>query len=144
MKRLMVFIAVALTIGRAAVAVAAGEQAAKPQTTCPVSGEPIDKSVHVDWQGQRVYFCCNNCPAKFKADPEKYFAKFAAEGVELENIQTTCPVSGEELGGDMGKPVALRHKGRTVMLCCNMCKSKFEKNPEEYLAKLPGEQPPAK
>lgn len=117
------------------------------QTSCPVSGEKIDKttSPHVDWQGQRIYFCCNKCPAKFKADPEKYFAKMAAEGVVLENIQATCPVSGEKLGeGDMGKPVAVDYHGRRVMLCCNMCKPKFEKEPEKYLAKLPGEQPTAK
>jgi YHS domain-containing protein len=116
----------------------AGEQA-----VCPVSGQAIDKasSPHVDWEGQRVYFCCNKCPAKFKADPEKYFAKVAEAGVELENVQTACPVSGEDLGGEMGDPVKVTHKGRTVKLCCDMCKPKFEKEPAKYLAKLPGEQP---
>ena len=120
--------------------VAAGEQ-----TVCPVSGETIDKtsSPHVDWEGQRIYFCCNKCPAKFKADPEKYFAKIAEAGVELENVQTACPISDEDLGGEMGDPVKVSHKGRTVKLCCNMCKPKFEKDPAKFLAKLPGEQPAA-
>jgi YHS domain-containing protein len=117
--------------------------AAGEQTVCPVSGDAIDKatSPHVDWEGQRIYFCCNKCPAKFKADPEKYFAKLAEAGVELENVQTACPVSGEDLGGEMGEPVKVTYKGRTVKLCCNMCKPKFEKEPAKYLAKLPGEQP---
>jgi YHS domain-containing protein len=114
----------------------------KAQSTCPVSGETIDRatSPHLDWEGQRIYFCCNNCPAKFKADPEKYFARIAADGVELENVQTTCPVSGEEFGGDMGEPVPVAYKGRTVKLCCKMCKAKFDKDPAKYLARLPGEQ----
>jgi YHS domain-containing protein len=126
--------------------VVAAAVAGKPQTACPVSGDPIDKAHHVDWQGQRIYFCCGKCPAEFRADPEKYFAKLAADGIELENIQTTCPVSGEKLGdGDMGKPVAHAYQGRTVMFCCKMCVGKFDKDPAKYLANLPGEQPaPAK
>ena len=143
MRKHLLALATMILAGAAAAPALAGEQ-----TACPVSGEAIDKasSPHVDWQGQRIYFCCNKCPAKFKADPEKYFAKFAEAGVELKNIQTTCPVSGETLGeGDMGAPVAQAYKGRTVMFCCNMCVGKFDKDPAKYLAKLPGEQPaPAK
>ena len=142
MKRTtVVMIAVVLAALAAPALVTAAEQ-----TTCPVSGEKIDKatSPHVDWQGQRIYFCCDKCPPKFKADPEKYFAKIADAGVQLENIQTTCPVSGETLGeGDMGEPVAHAYKGRNVMFCCKMCVGKFDKDPDKYLAKLPGEQPAA-
>jgi YHS domain-containing protein len=127
----------------AAVMLAAAEPASKAQTACPVTGKAIDKSIHVDFQGQRVYFCSAACPAGFRKDPEKYFATIADTRVELENIQTTCPVSGEALeGGDMGGPVSHTYKGRTVMFCCKMCVGKFEKDPARYLAKLPGEQPP--
>jgi RND family efflux transporter MFP subunit len=50
------------------------------QTTCPVmDGQPIKKDVYVDYQGQRIYFCCPDCPEKFKADPEKYLAKTEAQ-----------------------------------------------------------------
>ncbi len=138
-------LAVAVLIVLAAV-VATAPAAAAEQTVCPVSGEKIDKttSPHVDWQGQRIYFCCNKCPAKSKADPEKYFATIAEAGVQLENIQTTCPVSGEKLGeGGMGAPVAHAYKGRTVMFCCKMCVAKFDKDPARYLGNLPGEQPAA-
>jgi len=58
---------------------------AGPQTTCPVMGNPINKSYYVDYQGKRVYFCCPLCPPKFKADPEKYMKKMKDQGVELEN-----------------------------------------------------------
>lgn len=50
--------------------VAAGEQ-----TTCPVMGNPIDKDIFVEYQGKKVYFCCQACVAKFNADPAKYIAK---------------------------------------------------------------------
>jgi YHS domain-containing protein len=138
-------VATAVLAGAVAV-MAADKPAAKPQTTCPVTGKTIDPkaSPHVDWQGQRIYFADNAAADAFRKDPETVFAKIAAEGVTLENIQTTCPVSGESLeGGDMGPPVALSYKGRTIMFCCNMCPPRFEKEPAKYLAKLPGEQPKA-
>jgi YHS domain-containing protein len=129
----------------AAVTLAAEKSAGTPQSTCPVTGRTVDKSIHIDFQGQRIYFCSAACPAEFRKDPEKYFARIAEAGFALENIQTACPVSGEKLeGGDMGEPVSHAYKGRTVMFCCKMCVGKFEKDPAKYLAKLPGEQPSAK
>ena len=47
----------------------------KPQTVCPVMGGKINKQIHVDYQGQRIYFCCKGCPAAFETDPEKYMKK---------------------------------------------------------------------
>jgi YHS domain-containing protein len=60
----------AMTTEEVAKAAAAGEQ-----TICPVMGNPIDKSVFVEYKGKKVYFCCPDCKAKFNADPEKYIAK---------------------------------------------------------------------
>ena len=48
----------------------------------------------------------------------------------------TCIVSGEELGGDMGKPVLLEYKGRTIQLCCKDCVKKFNSEPEKYIKVL--------
>lgn len=139
--RILVIAAVTLAFAIPA-ALATDAPQGKPQTTCPVTGEKIDKNVHVDYQGQRVYFCCEKCPPEFRKDPEKHFAKFEQDGVKLENIQTTCPVSGEKLGeGDMGEPVTVAYKGRNVKLCCNGCVKKFKAEPAKYLAMLPGEQP---
>ena len=45
------------------------------QTTCPVMGGAINKAIFVEYQGKKVYFCCNGCPDVFKANPEKYIAK---------------------------------------------------------------------
>ena len=47
----------------------------KPQTTCPVMGGKIDKNVYLDYEGQRIYFCCPSCKENFLKDPEKYLNK---------------------------------------------------------------------
>ena len=49
--------------------------AAVEQKVCPVSGDPIDKNVSIDYQGKKVYFCCTACIAPFNADPNKYVVK---------------------------------------------------------------------
>ncbi len=103
------------------------------QTVCPVMGKSIDSSVYTDIQGQRVYFCCKGCEAKLKADPDKYFKQAAAEGVLFQNVQTTCPVSGEALAD---KSVYSDYEGRRVYFCCKTCQRKFADKPQEYLKKL--------
>ena len=112
---------------------------AKPQTACPVCGGPLgEKKVFVDYQGQRIYFCSPNEREAFLKDPEKFFAEFEKQGIELENIQTCCPVCGEKLG-EHGEASSIRYKGRTVKFCCPACEKPFRAEPEKYLAKLPGE-----
>ena len=48
----------------------------------------------------------------------------------------TCLVSGEKLG-TMGKPVVITHEGQEIAFCCKSCVPKFEKDPANYLKKLP-------
>ena len=62
--------------------------ATKNQTTCPVMGGEIDKSVYADHEGKRVYFCCASCLAEFNKIPEKYVKKLEDEGVILEKVPT--------------------------------------------------------
>ncbi|MFN0120756.1 MAG: hypothetical protein ACKV2V_09665 [Blastocatellia bacterium] len=44
-------------------------------TTCPVTGEAIDKSVKVDVAGRTVYACCEGCLDKIKTSPDLYLKK---------------------------------------------------------------------
>ena len=67
--------------------------------------------------------CCGSAVAQPMADEAK--AK--------PDLLTTCPVSGEKLGGDMGKPYVFIYKEQEVKLCCPMCKKDFDKDPEKYL-----------
>ena len=59
----------------------------------------------------------------------------AAENTPAAKVQTHCPVSGEKLES-MGKPVKVRHAGRTIKLCCKPCVKKFKADPEKYFKKL--------
>ena len=43
--------------------------------TCPVTvGEEIDPEQWIEYQGKRVYFCCETCKRKFKRNPDAYLA----------------------------------------------------------------------
>ena len=51
----------------------AAQQGAAEQMVCPVmKGQPIDKTIFVEYQGKKVYFCCESCKAAFEKEPEKY------------------------------------------------------------------------
>ncbi len=53
------------------------------QTTCPVMDNPVNKDVYVDYEGKRIYFCCEGCIETFKENPEKYMEKL--EDVKLDD-----------------------------------------------------------
>jgi YHS domain-containing protein len=52
------------------------------------------------------------------------------------DLMTTCPVSGDKLGADMGKPYVMVYQGQEVKFCCPMCKADFDKDPAKYMAKI--------
>lgn len=66
-------------------------KALTPQTTCPVMGNPIDKTQYVDYKGKRIYVCCAGCIAEIKKDPEKYIKKLADMGQSVEVIAPQKP-----------------------------------------------------
>ena len=49
------------------------------QKICPVMGVEIDPVVYTDYEGRRIYFCCQVCKAAFEKDPAKYVAKVDEE-----------------------------------------------------------------
>ena len=49
--------------------------ASNPQVACAVQGGKINKDLYVDYQGQRIYFCCPQCIPIFKKNPEAYLRK---------------------------------------------------------------------
>jgi len=45
------------------------------KATCPITGEEFTiakNTVHAEYNGKHVYFCCAGCQKKFDKDPEKY------------------------------------------------------------------------
>ena len=92
--------------------------------------------------------CGENNDAPADAEPESELNGMADneeeeldfEGLSLEDrklakAQKVCPVSDQKLGS-MGTPIKIEHDGKVIFFCCQMCKPRFEKDPETYLAKL--------
>jgi YHS domain-containing protein len=100
-----------------ALASAAGEAYAlaqgAPQQSCPITGEKIDKSVYVDYQGKRVYFCCAACKPAFLKEPGKYLKEMADKGVVLEPSPATEPKAApEQSSGQGGQGASAGHLGQ--------------------------------
>jgi YHS domain-containing protein len=53
------------------------EQKVGTKATCPISGEEFTiaaSTLHSEYKGKHVYFCCPGCKSRFDKDPEKYLA----------------------------------------------------------------------
>ena len=55
------------------------------KAVCPVSGQAAKEESSIEYKGKKVYFCCGNCPAAFKKEPEKYLAKLPQFAEEEKN-----------------------------------------------------------
>ena len=92
MKKIIgIFIATAFCIS-----MAVGTACAKPQEACPVMGGKINKSLYVDHNGKRVYFCCSGCIAPFNKEPDKYIEQLESAGVELDSAPAAVEKTGHE------------------------------------------------
>ena len=45
-----------------------------------------------------------------------------------------CPVSGEELGGEMGPPIKVTRGGSSIFLCCKNCLKQIQANPDKFFS----------
>jgi len=68
------------------------------QTTCPVMGGKIKKTIYIDYKGRRVYFCCFQCRETFQESPEKYIKKLDEDLKAAKQGGST-----EKAGEDAGK-----------------------------------------
>lgn len=133
MKNRVWFAALALVAISAGSALVAADKEFK--ATCPVSGGPAKESSSVDYHGKKVYFCCNNCPKKFKAEGEKFAAKANYQLAQTgQVIQVSCPLSGHECDPAQTADV----DGVSVAFCCEKCKAKAD-GAEDKIAMLFGD-----
>lgn len=81
MKHFLIFARVALSIGSLAQMNHPVAKNAKRVIACPVTGDKVDMDkatktkLYADYKGSRYFFCCGDCPSKFKANPAKYASK---------------------------------------------------------------------
>lgn len=104
----------------------------KYQTLCPVTGQAMNKDIHLDIQGHRIYFASKEAKDSMAANPDKYFKKAGEEGVVFENILKTCPFTGKELD----KSVFTYYQGRMLYFCDPDAQKLFVEDRQAYLKKL--------
>jgi YHS domain-containing protein len=132
---------ICLTLGLAMLLTAKGLFAAEEEAkdkefaaTCPVSNKPaIESSVIERKDGTKIYFCCENCPKAFKADPKKFRMQVNRQLLETgQLVQVACPITGkpenEEVSVEMGEA--------KVGLCCKNCLAKVNDASDEEKLKL--------
>jgi YHS domain-containing protein len=118
MVRALALSAVAMLAGAFAMAAEVGKA---PELKCPVAGTPIKADKNADYKGGKVNFCCDNCKAKFAADPAKYSVAANLQLIQSGQAkQEKCPLSGGPLDATKTVEVA----GTKVTFCCEKCQGK--------------------
>jgi YHS domain-containing protein len=104
--------------------VAVAQAADVSNAKCPISGKPAKEDAAVDFDGGKVYMCCNNCPKAFEANKAKFATKAHHQmAVTGQAKQENCPFSGKPMKSDQTTDV----DGVSVGFCCANCKGKVEK-----------------
>ena len=105
---------------------------------CPVSGEAAVKEQFTAYKEKEVYFCCDQCKAKFEADSKEFVEKANQQLVQTKQFkQIKCPLSG----GDLNKEQFTKVGAVKVTFCCEKCKGAIEAaSKEEQLTKIFSEE----
>ncbi|MCA9125496.1 MAG: hypothetical protein KDB22_00360 [Planctomycetales bacterium] len=94
------------------------------------------------WKDGKVYFCCDNCLAKYekmsKEEKEKHAASANHQLVATKQYaQQACPFSGKPVADD----TQIKVSGAEIGFCCTNCKGTAEKmKDDEKVEKLFGEK----
>jgi Cu(I)/Ag(I) efflux system membrane fusion protein len=111
-----------------------------PLDTCLVTGGKLgDKPIDLIHGHRLVRLRDLDAVKEFQKDPAKVLAKLDAAAIAGQKPAyplTTCVVTGEKLGGDMGEPVDYLFAGRLVRFCCKGCIAGFLKDPWKHLEKI--------
>lgn len=92
--------------------------ATREQTLCPVMGREIDKDFYVDYDGKRVYLCCESCVETFKSNPEKYMQKMKEHGIPLADAHAADHEHAEFNAAALVKPMGITTLSLLVVTAC--------------------------
>lgn len=132
-RSMLCFAIVALVCSAAAVTAAVKEP---KDAACPVSGHGCDPSAAADFDGGKVYFCCEKCIGAFQGESAKFAAKAHQQMVSTgQLVQKGCPFSG----GPVKPGTQISIGDAEVGFCCPNCKAKVEKaSPEDQVTMVFG------
>ena len=74
--------------------------------------KPFGKSLHVTYQGQRVYVCCAGCAVKMQRDWDGYLGIMVKLGEAPESLPSSREASSSK------EPVIANREGRGVCEAC--------------------------
>ncbi|MCG3127945.1 MAG: hypothetical protein CHACPFDD_02818 [Phycisphaerae bacterium] len=113
---------------------ASAQDKAASGAKCPISGEPIDKSVSVKHKGKDVYFCCPKCKGAFEKEPGKYADAVKAQWEALRPlaVQVTCPVTGKTIN----KKISVDSPHGPLCFADEDAKAKYQKEPKAFESRL--------
>ncbi|MGV3486739.1 MAG: hypothetical protein ACO1RT_20155 [Planctomycetaceae bacterium] len=118
-KGMVSALAVALIAG---VTVWAGEPKLEG-VKCVVAPRAAKADKSLAYKDGKVFFCCDNCPKKFAAAPEKFATKANMQLVATGQYeQKACPITGNKLNPETKTKVGEAE----VAFCCVNCKGKVE------------------
>jgi YHS domain-containing protein len=80
------------------------------QKMCPVMAKEVNPKVFTEYEGRKIYFCCEQCKADFAKDPKKYVAIVDAE---LKAAAEAAPVSATPVT-EPAKPAAAPQPAATA------------------------------
>ena len=132
---------IVMSVGAAVLLAAGGLNAAKDEAekkafkaTCPVSGKPAGEDHVVELKnGDKVYFCCDNCPKAFKANRTKYNLQVKRQLVETDQVvQVACPITGKPVNEETLVEVGEAKVG----FCCEKCEAKYAKADDDGKLKV--------
>ena len=66
----------------------AEDKAPGPDVKCPVSGAKVNPKATVDYNGGKVYFCCEKCPKEFAKDHTAFHIVTKVNGVVKQDVNT--------------------------------------------------------
>ena len=92
--------------------------------------DPAHAAGSYEYKGKTYYFCSKGCVERFAADPEKYLAKPARDGMAAP-AAAVDPVCGMSV--DPAKAAGSHeYKGKTYYFCSPSCLAKFKASPGRY------------
>jgi Cu+-exporting ATPase len=127
---------------------AVGHEQAALDPVCGMTVNPATAKHKFEHAGKTVYFCCDGCLEKFRAEPEKFLmqrppapsAGFVVLRMPKAAVASAPSVKDPVCGMD-GDPATAKHKleysGETFYFCSAHCLETFLKDPEHFLAAPP-------